>query len=124
MSQDSQGTNQVPISKELCEAFWGAIRAYKSWVAGESMREVPYNGRLIDVALICMLVRKHEAPMPDDLWRLLAWEEPPSRTLPSERSYRAGAEHLERLIKDRKAHFDRETPPLGYLNREAAHSAL
>jgi hypothetical protein len=124
MSQDSQRTDQIPISKELREAFWGAIGAYKTWSAGESMREVPYNGRLTDVALICMLVRKHEAPMPDDLWRLLAWEEPSSRTLPTERSYRAGAEHLERLIKDRKAHFDRETPPLRYFNREAAHSAL
>jgi len=124
MSQESQQTDRTPISKELREAFWGAIGAYKNWIAGESMREVPYNGRLTDVALICMLVRKHEAPMPDDLWRLLAWEESPSRTLPTERSYRAGAEHLECLIKDRKAHFDREALPLRYFNRGAAHSAL
>jgi len=124
MSQNSQQTDQTPISKELREAFWGAIGAYKNWIVGESMREVPYNGRLTDVALICMLVRKHEAPMPDDLWRLLAWEEPPSRVLPTDRSYRAGAEHLENLIKDRKAHFDRENPPLRYFKKEAAHSAL
>ena len=112
MSQNFQQTYQSPISKELREAFWGAIGAYKNWIAGESMHEVPYNGRLADVALICMLVRKHEAPMPDDLWRLLAWEELPSTALPTERSYRAGAEHLEHLIKNRKAHFDRETQPL------------
>jgi hypothetical protein len=66
MSQNSQQTDQSPISKELSEAFWGAICAYKNWVAGESMREVPYNGRLVDVALICMLVGKLETPMPDD----------------------------------------------------------
>jgi len=109
MSQNSQQTNQSPITKELSEAFWSAICVYKNWVAGESMREIRYNGRLVDVALICMLVRKHETPMPEDFWRLLEWEEPASRALPTARTYRAGAERLEHLIKDRKAHFDRLT---------------
>jgi hypothetical protein len=60
------------------------------------------------VSLVCDLVSQFEETMPDGLWRLL--ERAPRSShedQPNDRSYRSAAEYLSRLIKERKAHFER-----------------
>jgi hypothetical protein len=62
--------------------------------------------------MVCQVVSKFENPMPVGLWDILAKVTRGGEDLPNDQSYRSAAQHLARLIKERKEHFDRpSTPP-------------
>jgi hypothetical protein len=93
--------------KELRDAFWGAIGAYKDWRPRQPEPEVSLHQQPTVISLICDSVSKHDGPMPDSLWLHLEMVTRVSEQLPEDRSYRSGARFLGRLIKVRKDLFDR-----------------
>jgi hypothetical protein len=97
-----------PIPKELCYAFWGAIGQYVDWCRGQSEPDVSLDGRPVAISTVCEFVSKFDDPMPANLCHLLANARRGAEDdLPNDQSYGSGARYLARLIRERKAHFDR-----------------
>ena len=96
-----------PIPKELRDAFWGAIGAYSHWHHSEPEPEVSLYQQPTAISSICDSVSLHDGPMPNSFWLHLESVTRGSEQLPEDRSYRSGARFLGRLIKIRKALFDR-----------------
>jgi hypothetical protein len=98
----------VPITSKLRDAFWAAIGAYMHWHRGmPEPNDVSLDLKPTAVSVVCELVSQFEETMPDGLWRLLESAPRNQEDLPNDRSYRSAAEYLSRLIKERKAHFER-----------------
>jgi hypothetical protein len=99
--------NDSPDSKELRNAFWGAIGAYSYWRHRQPEPEVGLYQQPTAISGVCDLVSRLDGPMPDSLWHHLEVMTHSSKQLPEDRSYRSGARFLGRLIKERKDLFDR-----------------
>jgi hypothetical protein len=96
-----------PISKELREAFWGAIGAYSNWHHRQPEPEVSLYDHPTAISSVCNSVSIHGGPMPDSFWLHLETVIRGAEQLPEDRSYRSGARFLGRLIEMRKELFDR-----------------
>jgi hypothetical protein len=99
--------NDSPASKELRDAFWGAIGAYSHWRHWQPEPDVGLHQQPIAISGICDLVSRLDGPMPNSLWHHLETVTHGSEQLPEDRSYRSGARFLGRLIKERKELFAR-----------------
>ncbi len=99
-----------PIRRDLREAFSSAIGEYSYWRRGEPEPVVSLDMQPVVISTICDRVSKFEAPMPDDLWHLLATVTRGGEDLPNDQSYQSAARFLALLIRERKAQFDRPGP--------------
>ena len=96
------------ITPELRDAFEQAIFAYKDWHRGMTEpNDVSMDMKPTPVSVVLLRVSQFEEPMPDRLWHLLEGAPGSHDEFLKDRSYRSAAEYLSRLIKDRKAHFER-----------------
>jgi hypothetical protein len=68
---------------------------------------VSLDRRPTAVSIICELVSKSEETTPDWLWNVLKAITDLVDDLPNDQSYRSAAQHLSRLIKERKELYDR-----------------
>ena len=96
-----------PISPKLREAFWAAMGAYERWHRGEGEPDVAMDGKSFPISTICDWVSKFEERMPDSLWNVLTAVTRRVDGLPNDQSYRSAAQHLTRLIKEKKERYDR-----------------
>jgi hypothetical protein len=99
-----------PISRELRDAFGQAIGQYGEWRRGESEPEVSLNLKFVAISTVCALVDKFEDPLPESHWNYLGLVTPGGEDLPIDPSYQRVAPFLARLIRERKAQFDRPDP--------------
>ena len=96
------------ITPALRDTFEQAIFAYKDWHRGMTEpNEVSIDQKPTAVSVVLLRVSQFEEPMPDRLWHLLEGAPGSHDELLTDRSYRSAAEYLSRLIKERKAHFER-----------------
>jgi hypothetical protein len=96
------------ITGELREAFQRAMGAYERWHRGEGEPDVPFDRKSYPISTICDWVSKFEERMPDYLWNLLIAVTRRVDGLPNDQSYRSAAQHLTRLIKEKKERHDRQ----------------
>jgi hypothetical protein len=96
-----------PISRDLHDAFWGAIGQYGDWCRGQAEPQVMLDRKLFAISTVCDFVSEFEDAMPTNLWHLLAKVTRGAEDLPNDKSYRSGARYLAHLIKERKEQFDR-----------------
>lgn len=107
--QDTPGA----ISKELVRAFDTAIGRYDDWRFGDPEPEVSWTVRAdlvpqrMSISCVCEMVSPYDEVMPDHLWRFLERVKPGLEELPIDQSFRSAANFLGRLIKEKKARFDR-----------------
>jgi len=100
-----------PIPEELRQAFHDAVSAFQHWDRGGpepdgiSLWREPRT-----ISFVCDVVERAD-PMPDDLYEYLRGEaesaDTTSALLQGDRSYRAGAQSLYRMIQGRKAQYER-----------------
>lgn len=95
-----------PISRELRDAFWGAIGAHSNWRPGQPEPEIIYQQRPISISLVCSLVGQYEDPLPTNLWDLLTSLAPRSEEPPAGQSFASGARFLEKQISDKRRRFN------------------
>jgi hypothetical protein len=95
-----------PISPQLADAFFAAVREYVRWsYMGAEPGITNEEDELIPISTVCRRVDTFTDPLPDEvrnaLWFLTAQKHLKEK-LDAERTYATGAQLLLRLIEDRK----------------------
>jgi hypothetical protein len=98
-----------PISPQLADAFFAAVREYVRWsYMGAEPGITNEEDELIPISTVCRRVDTFTDPLPDEVCnalRFLTAQKHLKEKLDAERTYATGAQLLLRLIEDRKAQW-------------------
>jgi hypothetical protein len=100
-----------PIPEELRQAFREAFIAFRHWDRGGSEPEgISLWGAPRTISFVCDAAEPYGDSIPDDLYGYLCGEaenaDTTSSLLQGDRSYRAGAPSLYRMVRRRGAHYE------------------
>ena len=98
-----------PISPQLADAFFAAVREYVRWsYMGAEPGITNEEDDLIPISTVCRRVDTFTDPLPDEVCNALCFltaQKHLKEKLDAERTYATGAQLLLRLIEDRKAQW-------------------
>jgi len=97
-----------PISPQLADAFFAAVREYVRWSYMGAEPGITNEDELIPISTVCRRVDTFTDRLPDDVCNALCFltaQKHLKEKLDAERTYATGAQLLLRLIEDRKAQW-------------------
>ena len=98
-----------PISPQLADAFFAAVRGYVRWgYMGPKPGITNEGNELIPISTVCRRVDTFTDPLPDEVCNALCFlttQKHLKEKLDAERTYATGAQLLLKLIEDRKAQW-------------------
>ena len=98
-----------PISPQLADAFFAAVRGYVRWgYMGPEPGITNEGNELIPISTVCRRVDKFTDRLPDEVCNALCFlttQKHLKEKLDAERTYATGAQLLLKLIEDRKAQW-------------------
>ena len=100
-----------PISPQLADAFFAAVRGYVRWgYMGPEPGITNEENELIPISAVCRRVDTFTDRLPDEVCNALCFlttQKHLKEKLDEERTYATGAQLLLKLIEDRKAQWER-----------------
>jgi hypothetical protein len=114
MSSQTSPSPKPPISPELAETFFEAVREYVRWIFGNPEPTVTFHQHPIPVSMVCRRVEDFTDPLPDEVFNAVCFlvmgptERHLKEKLGAGRTYASAAQCLLKLIEGRQAEWREE----------------
>ena len=112
MSSQTSPSPKPPISPELAETFFEAVREYVRWTFGNP--EPTVTSYQLPISMACRRVEDFTDPLPDEVFNALCFlvmgptERQLKEKLGADRTYASAAQCLLKLIEDRQTEWREE----------------
>ena len=114
MSSQTSPSPKPPISPELAETFFEAVREYVRWTFGNPEPTVNFHQNAMPIGTLCRHVEDFTDPLPDEVFNALCFlvmgptERQLKEKLGADRTYASAAQCLLKLIEDRQTEWREE----------------